>query len=241
MRWLPCQLPRSSPRPPRARRCRWRAWCAPRPSDRHGSPSARAPCGRASPPGPVPSYRAGHQGRWSRRGSRCCASRRGNRARRCGHRPGGSPLPSFGWKLFIEAQASISVPSTEKCSAESSGLTCGSTRIAGRNATGDIACQQPLAVLGEHRHVPHRRVHRQADEPAEQHVVGQLLHQLPLGADAVEGLQQQRPQQLLRRDRGPADHRVQLPRSPARAAPAPHSPAAGSPAADDPAAPAPPG
>jgi hypothetical protein len=27
---------------------------------------------------------------------------------------GGSPEPSFGRKLFIEAQASISVPSTEK-------------------------------------------------------------------------------------------------------------------------------
>jgi hypothetical protein len=28
--------------------------------------------------------------------------------------PGGSLTPSFGPKLFIEAQASISVPSTEK-------------------------------------------------------------------------------------------------------------------------------
>ena len=29
-------------------------------------------------------------------------------------RGGGSPEPSFGLKLFIDAQASISVPSTEK-------------------------------------------------------------------------------------------------------------------------------
>ena len=34
-------------------------------------------------------------------------------------------LPSLGRKLFCEAQASISVPSTEKCSSDSSGLTCG--------------------------------------------------------------------------------------------------------------------
>src|SRR5664280_834847 len=36
-----------------------------------------------------------------------------------------SPLPSLGRKLFCEAQASISVPSTEKCSSDNSGLTCG--------------------------------------------------------------------------------------------------------------------
>ena len=45
---------------------------------------------------------------------------------------GGSPLPSFRRKLFIDAQASINVPSTEKCSVESSGLICGSARIAAR-------------------------------------------------------------------------------------------------------------
>ena len=37
---------------------------------------------------------------------------------------GGSP-PSFGTKLFMLAQASISVPSTEKCSLDSSLRTCG--------------------------------------------------------------------------------------------------------------------
>src|ERR1700688_5027479 len=36
-----------------------------------------------------------------------------------------SPLPSLGRKLFCDAHASISVPSTEKCSSDSSGLTCG--------------------------------------------------------------------------------------------------------------------
>src|SRR6202008_2367779 len=39
--------------------------------------------------------------------------------------PSASPLPSLGRNLFCEAQASISVPSTEKCSSDNSGLTCG--------------------------------------------------------------------------------------------------------------------
>ena len=101
---------------------------------------------------------------------------------------------------------------------------------------GDVAFQQPIAVLGEHRHVPHRRVHRQPDEPAEQHVVGDLLHQLPLRADREQRLQQQRPQQLLRRDRGPARCPHRSPRMPATAGPAPRSPAGGSPATGGPAA-----
>ena len=40
-----------------------------------------------------------------------------------------------------------------------------------------------------------------ANRPAEQQVEVQLLHKLPLRADRVEGLQQQRPEQLLRRER----------------------------------------
>ena len=75
---------------------------------------------------------------------------------------------------------------------------------------GDLALQEPVAVLGEHRHVPDRRVHRQADEPAEQQVVVQLLHELALRAHRIESLQQQRPQQLLGRDRRPAVVGIEL-------------------------------
>lgn len=50
-----------------------------------------------------------------------------------------------------------------------------------------VACQQPLTVLGEHRHVP----------------------ELPLGAHRVERLQEQRPQELLRRNRRSADPRLE--------------------------------
>ncbi len=63
---------------------------------------------------------------------------------------------------------------------------------------GDFSFQQPLPVLGEHRHVPHLVVHAQPHEPPEQQVVVQLLHQQPLAAHPVEHLQQQCPQQLFR-------------------------------------------
>jgi hypothetical protein len=47
----------------------------------------------------------------------------------------------------------------------------------------DVAFQQPVAVLGEHRMVPGCVVNADSDEPAEQQIVLQPLHQKPLGAD----------------------------------------------------------
>ena len=74
----------------------------------------------------------------------------------------------------------------------------------------DVAFQQPLAVLGKHRHVPDGVIHVEPHEPAVQHVVIQLFHQLPFTADGVEHLQQQRPQQFLGRNRGSAALGVHL-------------------------------
>ena len=108
------------------------------------------------------------------------------------------------------AQASISVPSTEKCSLESRLRTCGRFSTLAKNLARDVAVEQPIAVLAEHGRIPDRIVHRQPDEPAEQQIVVELLHQLPFRAHRVEGLQQQRPQQPLRRDRRPAVARVKL-------------------------------
>src|SRR5712692_2627137 len=75
---------------------------------------------------------------------------------------------------------------------------------------GYLPLDQPLAVLREHRHVPHLVVHIHPYKPAEEQVVVQLLHQQPLAAYAVEGLQQQGPQQLLRSNRWPSHARIQL-------------------------------
>jgi hypothetical protein len=78
---------------------------------------------------------------------------------------GGSPEPSFGRKLFIDAQASISVPSTEKYQQQLLHLRQRQKRRQ------ELAChlrlQQPIAVVGEHRRMPERGVHRQANEPPE--------------------------------------------------------------------------
>ena len=68
---------------------------------------------------------------------------------------------------------------------------------------GDIRGQQSVAILTERRRRPDRLVQAQADEPAKQDAVVDLLHQQPLTANRVEPLQQQGPQQLLGRNGGP--------------------------------------
>ena len=77
----------------------------------------------------------------------------------------------------------------------------------------DIAGKQAVPVLAERGLVPCGIIDAETDEPAEQEVVLQPLHDLPFRADAVEGLQQQRSQKPLRRNRWPASagiERVEL-------------------------------
>jgi hypothetical protein len=57
--------------------------------------------------------------------------------------------------------------------------------------------------------VPDRIIDAEPDEPAEQQIEVEPLHQLPLRADRIERLQQQRTEQFLRRDRRPADPAIQ--------------------------------
>jgi hypothetical protein len=51
------------------------------------------------------------------------------------------------------------------------------------------------------RDIPNFIVHARADKPAEQQIVTQLLEQHWLATDREKHLQQQRPQQFLRRNR----------------------------------------
>jgi hypothetical protein len=76
-------------------------------------------------------------------------------------------------------------------------------------AAGDLLIQEPVAILGEDRRRPDRLVHVHPDEPAEQQVVIQLLHQQPLAANRIEDLQQLRAKQALGWNRRPADPRVE--------------------------------
>ena len=97
----------------------------------------------------------------------------------------------------------------------------------GQKPGGDVAFEQPVAVLGEGGRVPDRIVDAEPDKPAEQEIVIQPLHQQALGADRVERLQEHRPQQPLRRDRGPARRRRRDPQRPDPGRPARHPPACG--------------
>jgi hypothetical protein len=56
-------------------------------------------------------------------------------------------------------------------------------------------------VLAEHRRVPYLVVDRQPNEPAEQQAVVQFFHPQPFTPLAIQCLQQQRSQQLFRRNR----------------------------------------
>ena len=76
----------------------------------------------------------------------------------------------------------------------------------------DVSLKQPVAVLREHRMVPGRIVNADADEPSEQKIVFQPLHQKPFRTDRIESLQQHGPQKLLGRDRRPSDRRVKCPK-----------------------------
>ena len=111
---------------------------------------------------------------------------------------------SFGLKLFIDAHASISVPSTEKCSLDSSRFTPRLGQNRAQEPGRDLAIQQPVAVLRKGRVVPHRIIDAEPDKPSEQQIELQPLHQLALRANRIERLQQHRPQQHLGRDRRPA-------------------------------------
>jgi hypothetical protein len=73
------------------------------------------------------------------------------------------------------AQASISVPSTEKCSLDRSMRTCGRFST----LAGNVAVKQPISILAEYRGMPHLIVRRQANEPTEQQIVVELLDWKP--------------------------------------------------------------
>src|SRR5436189_5450049 len=73
----------------------------------------------------------------------------------------------------------------------------------------DLAFEQTVAVLREHRMIPSRIIDPETNKPAEQQIELQPLHQLTFRADRVESLQQRGTQQLLRWNRRAAQRRIQ--------------------------------
>src|SRR6516162_6092719 len=64
----------------------------------------------------------------------------------------------------------------------------------GEEFGGNLAIQQPVAVGRGARMVPHRVINPQPAKPPEQQIKFDPLHQLPLRAHRIEGLQQHGPQ-----------------------------------------------
>ena len=82
----------------------------------------------------------------------------------------------------------------------------------------NVPVEQPVQILRKGRRRLHRIIQAQTDEPAEQQVVVQLLHQLPLTSDRVQRLEQEGTQQLLWQDRGPTEVHIHRALSTARGA-----------------------
>ena len=104
----------------------------------------------------------------------------------------------------------ISVPSTVKCSSDNNSFARACSITCSKKCFGDLAFQQPLPVLGEHRHVPHLVVHAQPHEPPETagcspSAPSASAHCVRCRAPAAAS-----PQQLLRGNRWPSVVRVQL-------------------------------
>ena len=76
-------------------------------------------------------------------------------------------------------------------------------------AAGDLLVEQAVPILREDRGAPDRLVHLHPDEPPEQQVVIQLLHQQPLAANRIEDLEQLGAQQALGWDRRPTHRGIQ--------------------------------
>ena len=117
---------------------------------------------------------------------------------------------ALGLKLFKDAQASIRVASTEKCSSDTQPLACASHTNSAKKKVGRLVLEQARLVLRKRRMVEHRLVRVEVEEPAEQHIVLQALARLLLRADRVERHQHLRQQQPLRRNRWAALLRITL-------------------------------
>ena len=122
---------------------------------------------------------------------------------------GGSPEPSFGLTALHRGPGLDQRAVDREVIARQKPLHLGLRQHRRQELGRDVALQQPVAVLREHRMIPGCVIDADSDEPAEQQVVFQPLHQKPLRADRIKRLQQHRPQQLLRRDRRPPNRRIE--------------------------------
>src|SRR5450755_4541436 len=116
--------------------------------------------------------------------------------------------------LVFRSEAFVARPCFDQCPVDRKMVFAQVARCArllencAKELLGDVTVEKALAVLGEHRYVPYGVVHVETNEPAVEHIIIELLHHHPLAANRIEYLQQQRSQEALRRNRGPAPKRV---------------------------------
>ena len=158
-------------------------------------------------PGRRPCGKAWRRGRWCSRASRSSASplevafavaaaRAGSPSRPSGGSSSSRPRPRSACRPpRSDRSTRASLPAAGPAGSPGTSRATSPSRSRSRFFVNTVA-------------IPDRIIHRQTDEPAEQKIVVDLLHQLALRAHREERLQQRRPQQLLRRDRGPSDLRI---------------------------------
>ena len=112
------------------------------------------------------------------------------------------------WSVVLGPETLLRGPGLQQCAVDREMLTrdqplllCQAHHLAQKFGGHGLGIET-VTVLREDRVIPHRIIDGQADEPAEQQVVAQLLHEHPLAAQRVEQLQQLCPHQLLGGDRG---------------------------------------
>ena len=116
--------------------------------------------------------------------------------------PGGRPVAVFGHEALVTGpRLDERAVHREVVLAEQLALV-GQLHHLGEEALHDGVFEQPISVLGEHRVIPYSVVDGQADEPAVQQVVANLLHQLTLAAHREQHLDEHGAQQLLRGNGG---------------------------------------
>lgn len=95
---------------------------------------------------------------------------------------GGSLLEPLFLKLLGDAQDSMSVPSTVKCSAEIK-PRCFATATTRSKRIRDIGLKQTIAVLRERSRIEARVVEVHPEEEAKQEVVVEAFAELPLASE----------------------------------------------------------
>jgi hypothetical protein len=176
-----------------------RAWSPRRQSDPCGSPSARGPGNTAALLCPGPCGRNGRRGRWSRRASHSSGARRGSRVRCCAPDPAARPRHPLREALRARRRFQQRAINREVIARQQSFDLSLATALPGES------CPPP-----RHPTAGRFSVKLVASTPRPRCRASETTRAIAAPRGSNKTLQQQGVHQPLRRDRLPADRRVQL-------------------------------